>query len=50
MRIQLDDNEHEALITALDNYLDGQGIVDGDEDEVVIDGILSRLSTNFEQE
>jgi hypothetical protein len=47
-RLTLDDNEREALISALDNYLNGCGIDDGDEDEETLDRILDRLSTNLD--
>jgi hypothetical protein len=44
MRIELDKNETAALVSALDNYLNGIGMSDIDEDEPVIENIISKLS------
>lgn len=44
-RLILDINEGHALMSALDNYLNGLGMEDGDEDESVLESILSRLET-----
>lgn len=43
MNLFLSDNERYALESALENYLNGNGIEDGDEDEIVLDRILYRL-------
>lgn len=44
MRLELDHNELCALESALDNYLNGLGMAQEDEDESVLDGILARLN------
>lgn len=44
-RLTLDFNESSALMTALDNYLNGNGMEDGDEDENTLESILTRLET-----
>lgn len=43
MRLELDNNEWAALVGALDNYLNGYGMVQDDEDEPVLESILERL-------
>jgi hypothetical protein len=42
--LALASEEREALITALDNYLDGHGMADRDEDEPLLDRLLSVLA------
>ena len=42
-RLNLDTNEGQALMSALENYLNGCGMEDGDEDETVLEAILTRL-------
>lgn len=42
--LRLSDAEREALITALDNYLDGIGMADEDKDEEILDHLLQILS------
>ncbi len=44
MRLDLDNNESAALATALENYLNGHGMDDSDEDEGTIENILTRLN------
>lgn len=44
MRLDLDKNETIALTSALDNYLNGNGMEDGDEDEATLENILARLT------
>lgn len=44
MRLNLDQNEYAALVTALDSYLDGVGMRQNDEDEAVLEGIIDRLN------
>lgn len=44
-RLNLDINEGQALMSALENYLNGCGMEDGDEDESVLESILERLET-----
>lgn len=41
--LHLDDNEATALTSALDAYLNGNGMSDGDEDEATLEALLSRL-------
>ena len=43
MRLSLDHNEEAALTSALENYLNGHGMEDTDEDESVLECILDRL-------
>ena len=43
MRLDLDRNAQIALRSALDNYLNGNGMEDGDEDEAVLEGICDLL-------
>lgn len=43
MRLDLNTNELYALTSALDNYLNGIGMDDNDEDESVLDAIVVRL-------
>lgn len=44
MRLDLNDrNKYHALVSALDNYLNGIGMEDGDEDETVLDEIYDEL-------
>jgi hypothetical protein len=43
MRLELDFNEKAALMTALDNYLNGIDMEDGEEDESTLEAILVRL-------
>lgn len=40
----LDLNERAALMSALENYLDGHGMPQRDEDEPVLESILERLA------
>lgn len=47
MRLQLDRNEQAALESALDQYLDGNGMDLEDEDEPVLDGILDKLRSRW---
>lgn len=44
MRLNLDQNEYAALVSALDTYLDGNGMRQSDEDEDVLQGIIDRLN------
>lgn len=44
MRLELDNNEKNALASAIDNYLNGNGMLDDDEDETVLESILERLN------
>lgn len=44
MRLELDFNEQAALTSALEHYLNGCGMDPIDEDEPVLETILSRLS------
>lgn len=43
MRLSLDRNEQYALTSALDNYINGNGMEDGDEDESVLEDLYRRL-------
>lgn len=43
MKLELDANAQSALRSALDNYLDGNGMEDGDEDEAVLEDICEQL-------
>lgn len=43
MHITLDNNARHALTTALENYLNGCGMDDGDEDEDTLEAILGIL-------
>lgn len=43
MQLNLDENTRVALETALDNYLNGLGFEDGDEDEKTLERVLSAL-------
>lgn len=44
MRLDLSDrNDYHALVSALDNYLNGVGMEDGDEDEAVLERIYETL-------
>jgi hypothetical protein len=43
MRLDLDNNERAALQSALDNYLNGVGMEDGDEDEQVLENLVTTL-------
>jgi hypothetical protein len=40
----LDNNEQTALISALDNYLNGLGMEDGDEDESVLETLVAKFN------
>lgn len=45
MRLDLtNNNDRVALQSALDNYLNGNGMEDGDTDESTLEDILRRLS------
>ena len=44
MRLNLDQNEYAALVSALDSYLDGVGMAQHDEDEAVLESICDRLN------
>jgi len=37
---ELDSNEVTALVSALENYLDGNGMEDGDEDEQTLESLI----------
>ena len=41
--LHLDDNEAVALRSAIDNYLEGHGMSDSDEDEPTLQGIIEQL-------
>jgi hypothetical protein len=41
--LELDFNEKAALTSALDNYLNGVGMEQDDEDEGVLEGLLAHL-------
>jgi hypothetical protein len=41
--LRLDSNERAALESALNNYLDGEGMPSGDEDEPVLVAILAQF-------
>lgn len=41
--LHMDDNEATALTTALDTFLNGNGMSDGDEDEATLEALLNRL-------
>lgn len=43
MKIQMTDEEHEALIRALDEYLNGNGFEGTGDEEDLLDGIIRRL-------
>lgn len=43
-KLSLDRNEYHALASALDGYLNGNGMEDGDEDENVLESLLERLT------
>jgi hypothetical protein len=43
MRLTLDRNQQHALCSALDAYLNGNGMEDGDEDEKVLEALYDRL-------
>lgn len=43
MNIELDNNTRSALATALENYLNGLGMQDFDEDEAVLEALLEQL-------
>lgn len=42
--IELDKNTVIALSSALDNYLNGNGMEDNDEDEAVLEELLPKLT------
>jgi hypothetical protein len=44
MKLELDKNEVSALLTALDTYLNGIGMESEDEDEIILDKIVTTLS------
>ena len=45
-RLELDHNEREALLSALEAYLNHDGMPDEDEDEPVLEALLVRLSAS----
>lgn len=44
MRLDLSHNERYALQSALDNYLNGLGMEQDDEDETVLENLLAALA------
>lgn len=46
MRLELDNNEKNALMSALDNYLNGIGMEQNDEDEQALEGLLAHLENS----
>lgn len=47
MRLELDRNEECALQSAIENYLDGNGMDLEDEDEPVLEGVLDKLKDRW---
>jgi hypothetical protein len=41
---RLDTNERHALLSALENYLNGNGMEDGDEDEQTLELLIDKIN------